>query len=412
LHRPGHLRSGLQGGRNIELGLPEGSVQGMSRPYSFRVLAESTGCKARVGKIATAHGEIHTPAFMPVGTQASVKTLTVEELRQCQVQIVLGNAYHLYLRPGLDVLERAGGLQKFMAWDGPMLTDSGGFQVYSLAALRDVTDDSITFQSHIDGSRHTFTPERSIQMQRSIGADIIMALDLCLPYGAEPDRLQRAHEITLKWAARCQDEWTGQDSPYGYPQALFAIAQGGTDSELRTEACHALAGMDFPGYAIGGLAVGEPGEAMSQVVDVCTDALPKNKPRYLMGVGTPEDLLGAIERGVDMFDCVLPTRNGRNATLFTFRGRVSLKAAHYKDDPRPIEEGCPCYACRTYSRRYLRHLYRAGEILALRMGTLHNMTMYHRLMSAARDKIQAGEFPAWKKQMMMQLSRENGDNKI
>lgn len=382
----------------------------MSSSCGFRVLAESTDCKARVGKITTAHGEIYTPAFMPVGTQASVKTLTVEELRQCQVQIVLGNAYHLYLRPGLEILEKSGGLHKFMAWDGPILTDSGGFQVYSLAALSDITDDSITFQSHIDGSRHTFTPERAIQIQRSIGADIIMALDLCLPYGAEPERIRRAHEITLKWARRCREEWAGQDSPYGHPQALFAIAQGGIDPELRTEACNALAGMDFPGYAIGGLAVGEPADDMFRIVNVCTDALPLNHPRYLMGVGTPEDLLEAIERGVDMFDCVLPTRNGRNATLFTFQGRLTLKAAHYKDDPEPIEEGCPCYACRTYSRRYLRHLYHAGEILALRMGTLHNMTMYHRLMSVARDKIQSGEFATWKAQMMQQLSRENFNN--
>jgi queuine tRNA-ribosyltransferase len=385
-------------------------MQQTNQSFNYRVVSKSPGCKARAGQITTAHGEILTPAYMPVGTQASVKTLTVADLRESKVQIVLGNAYHLYLRPGLDILEDAGGLQKFMAWDGPILTDSGGFQVYSLAALSDITDDSITFQSHIDGSRHTFTPERAVQIQRTIGADVMMVLDLCLPYGANPERLRRAHEVTLAWAKRCQDEWAGQDSPYGYPQALFAIAQGGIDPELRVRACETLVKLDFPGYAIGGLAVGEPLEEMFRVVDICMDILPVDRPRYLMGVGTPEDLLEAIERGVDLFDCVLPTRNGRNATLFTFKGRVTLKAAHYKDDPEPIEEGCPCYACRTYSRRYLRHLYRAGEILALRMGTLHNITMYHRLMAIARDKIQAGEFIPWKNRMMQQLSQENSND--
>jgi queuine tRNA-ribosyltransferase len=373
--------------------------------FGFQVSAESLDCKARVGKIVTDHGEIQTPAFMPVGTQASVKTLTTQELLDTQSQIILGNAYHLYLRPGLDVLEKAGGLHKFMAWERPILTDSGGFQVYSLAALSDITDDSITFQSHIDGSRHTFTPETAIQIQRTIGADIMMALDLCLPFGAEPDRLQRAHEITLKWAKRCREEWEKGENPYGYSQALFAIAQGGIDTKLRQQACRELSALDFPGYAIGGLAVGETTEEMFRVVDICTDELPKDKPRYLMGVGTPEDLLEAIEQGIDLFDCVLPTRNGRNATLFTFQGRVTLKAAIYKDDSGPIEEGCPCYACRTYSRRYLRHLYQAGEYLALRMGTLHNITMYHRLMQEARKAIKEGGFKAWKDDMLRNLSQ-------
>ena len=380
--------------------------------FGFNLVHRSPDSKARAGRITTAHGEIETPAFMPVGTQASVKTLTIDELQAANVQIVLGNAYHLYLRPGLDVLETAGGLHKFMAWNGPMLTDSGGFQVYSLAALSDITDESITFQSHIDGSRHTFTPERAIQVQRAIGADIMMVLDLCLPFGAEPDRLRNAHEVTIEWAKRCREEWENQDNPYGYPQALFAIAQGGVDPDLRVRACRELVKLDFPGYAIGGLAVGEPTEDMFRIADVCTDVLPEKKPRYLMGVGTPEDLLEAIQRGVDMFDCVLPTRNGRNATLFTFNGRVTLKAAHYKEDPNPIEEGCPCYACRTYSRRYLRHLYRAGEILALRMGTLHNITMYHRLMAQARNAIQKNEFLEWKAIIMQQLSSESDDKII
>jgi queuine tRNA-ribosyltransferase len=377
--------------------------------FSFCLVDRLSDCKARVGRITTAHGDIETPAFMPVGTQASVKTLTVDDLRKAGVQIVLGNAYHLYLRPGLEVLENAGGLQAFMAWGGPMLTDSGGFQVYSLAALSNINNDSITFQSHIDGSRHTFTPERAIEIQRIIGADIMMALDLCLPYGAETERLRHAHEVTIEWAKRCREEWGKQHNHYGYPQVLFAIAQGGIDSELRIQACEQLTKLDFPGYAIGGLAVGEPSEEMFRIADICTDVLPEDRPRYLMGVGTPEDLLEAIERGVDMFDCVLPTRNGRNATLFTFQGRVTLKAAHYKDDPRPIEEGCPCYACQTYSRRYLRHLYRAGEILAMRMGTLHNITMYHRLLDRARQAIRDGTFQTWKAKIIQQLSMERNN---
>ncbi len=379
--------------------------------FQFRLLSKDKDNKARTGTITTAHGDIDTPVFMPVGTQASVKTLTTVDLLDTQSQIILGNAYHLYLRPGLDVLEHAGGLHKFMSWDGPILTDSGGFQVYSLAALRDITDDSVTFQSHVDGSRHTFTPEKAIDIQRAIGADIMMVLDLCLPHGAEPERLRHAHEVTLEWAKRCQDRWANQDSLYGNSQTLFAIAQGGIDFDLRRQACADLMQLDFPGYAIGGLAVGESAEQMFEVVDACTDVLPVDRPRYLMGVGTPEDLLECIDRGIDMFDCVLPTRNGRNATLFTFQGRVTLKSAKYGNDPEPIEERCPCYACRTYSRRYLRHLYRAGEILAMRMGTLHNITFYHRLMARARQAIQEGKYPDWKADMLLRLSKENQDTR-
>jgi queuine tRNA-ribosyltransferase len=375
--------------------------------FNFQVTASALDSKARVGRAGTFHGDFETPAFMPVGTQASVKTVTTEELQRISAQIILSNAYHLYLRPGLGVLERAGGLHEFMAWDRPILTDSGGFQVYSLAALSDISDDSITFQSHIDGSRHTFTPEKAVEIQRTIGADIMMVLDLCMPFGAENDRLRRAHTITLKWAKRCLEAWGNRNSPYGYPQALFAIAQGGVDLDLRREACEELVELGFSGYAIGGLAVGEPIEEMLEVADFCTDVLPIDKPRYLMGVGTPEDLLEAIERGIDMFDCVLPTRNGRNATLFTFQGRVTLKGAAYMDDSGPIEEGCPCYACQTYSRRYLRHLYRAGEILALRMGTLHNLTFYHRLLAMARDAIRDGRFGSWKAEMTERLFVED-----
>jgi queuine tRNA-ribosyltransferase len=378
--------------------------------FSFRLLSQDKDSKARTGIIGTAHGDIQTPVFMPVGTQASVKTLTTEDLLEAQSQIILGNAYHLYLRPGLDILNRAGGIHKFMSWDGPVLTDSGGFQVYSLAALRDITDDSVTFQSHVDGSRHTFTPDKAVEIQRTIGSDIMMVLDLCLPYGAEPERLRHAHEVTLEWAKRSLDTWSNKESPYGYPQALFAIAQGGIDFDIRKQACAELGKLDFPGYAIGGLAVGESAQQMFEVVDVCTDVLPVDRPRYLMGVGTPENLLECIDLGIDMFDCVLPTRNGRNATLFTFQGRVTLKSANYSDDPEPIEDGCPCYVCRTYSRRYLRHLYRAGEILAMRMGTLHNITFYHRLMARARLAIQDGVYSRWKADMLIQLSREDQEN--
>ena len=255
-------------------------------------------------------------------------------------------------------------------------------------------------------------PERCPSCNAELPQGARSCLSCGYQLGAEPDRLRNAHEVTIEWAKRCREEWENQDNPYGYPQALFAIAQGGVDPDLRVRACRELVKLDFPGYAIGGLAVGEPTEDMFRIADVCTDVLPEEKPRYLMGVGTPEDLLEAIERGVDLFDCVLPTRNGRNATLFTFNGRVTLKAAHYKDDPNPIEEGCPCYACRTYSRRYLRHLYRAGEILALRMGTLHNITMYHRLMTQARNAIQKNEFLEWKAIIMQQLSSENDDKII
>ncbi len=363
--------------------------------FSFQVLSQDTNGRARCGKMTTAHGEILTPVFMPVGTQGTVKTLSRDELSEVGSQIILGNTYHLYLRPGEELLRQAGGLHGFAAWPKPILTDSGGYQVFSLSALRQIHDNGVRFQSHIDGSRHEFTPESVIHTQRALGSDFMMVLDECAPYPSERDYVEKSIRLTTAWAKRCWHAWQNSEGWYGHEQTLFAITQGGTYADLRQRSTEELLQLEFPGYAIGGLAVGEPKPAMLDMLELSTALLPQHKPRYLMGVGKPEDLVQAVNLGVDMFDCVIPTRNGRKGQVFTMNGPLNLRNARFKDDFTPIEAVCDCYACRTYSRAYLRHLFYAQEILAMRMASLHNIRFYHRLMASMREAIQRGEFTEW-----------------
>jgi queuine tRNA-ribosyltransferase len=343
--------------------------------------------------MTTPHGDIQTPAFAPVGTQATVKALDPRDLREVGAELILGNTYHLYLRPGTELVEEMGGLHRFMGWDGPILTDSGGFQVFSLADRRHISDDGVVFSSHIDGSKHLFTPEMVIGVQEQLGADIIMVLDEC----AEPDdraTAERALSRTHAWARRCQAAQTRSD------QALFGIVQGGVFADLRQESANFLAGLDFPGYAVGGLSVGEPKEQMHAMLDITTPLLPENKPRYLMGVGAPEDLVQGIARGIDLFDCVLPTRLARNAALFTRQGRINIRNARFAQDPEPVELGCQCYTCRHFSRAYLRHLFKAGEMLGHRLASIHNVHFSLQLMRDARASIESGQFSTFKRDFL------------
>ena len=363
--------------------------------FSYKVLCQDPATRARCGKLTTAHGDILTPVFMPVGTQGTVKTLSRDELIDVKSQIILGNTYHLYLRPGNELMKRAGGLHQFASWPAPMLTDSGGYQVFSLSSLRKIHDNGVRFQSHLDGSYHEFTPENVIETQRVLGSDIMMVLDECPPYPADKDYTQNSSELTTKWAKRCLDAWKNSKPLYGHTQTLFAITQGGTYPDLRQKSCEELVELDFPGYAVGGLAVGEPKPKMSEMVEIATGILPQEKPRYLMGVGKPEDLVHAVSLGIDMFDCVIPTRNGRRGQVFTEHGPVNLTNARFADDFNPIEEDCSCYACQNYTRAYLRHLFRANEILGMRMASLHNICFYHRVMFAMREAIQNEKFSHW-----------------
>lgn len=365
--------------------------------FSFHVLSQDPNTRARCGKITTAHGEILTPVFMPVGTQGTVKTLSPQELEDVGSQIILGNTYHLYLRPGEALLQQAGGLHKFANWRKPILTDSGGFQVFSLAELRKIHENGVKFQSHIDGSYHEFTPESVVRTQRCLGSDIMMVLDECPPYPSERSYVEKSTQLTSRWAERCFQAWQNSPPLYGHSQALFAIVQGSTFVDQRRLSCEQLLTFDFPGYALGGLAVGEPKSAMGEMIEVCNELLPENKPRYLMGVGKPEDLVEAVSRGVDMFDCVIPTRNGRKGQVFTANGPINLTNLIFREDFRPIAEDCDCYACRTFTRAYLRHLFHAEEILALRLGSLHNLRFYHKLMESMRSAIAAGGFLQWQK---------------
>ncbi len=334
---------------------------------------------------------------MPVGTQASVKSLSPHELIDTGSEIILGNTYHLYLRPGMEILRRAGGLHKFANWPRPMLTDSGGYQVFSLAGLRKIHDGGVRFQSHIDGSYHEFTPEKVMEMQRLIGADIIMAFDECPPHDADEKYVARSNAITVKWAQRCKAAWTANQQEYGYGQVLFGIAQGGTFEALRRQSTEQLIELDLPGYAIGGLSVGEPAPAMYEMTAVSTEILPAEKPRYLMGVGKPENLVEAVNLGVDMFDCVMPTRNGRKGQAFTWQGTLNLKNAQFKDDFTPIDEACRCYTCCNFSRAYIRHLLHANELLVMRLVSLHNIQFYQNLMAAMRSAIAENRFTQWRK---------------
>ena len=370
----------------------------MTEGFAFAV--QATDGEARTGRLVTPHGEIDTPVFMPVGTRAAVKAVDPDEVWSTGARIVLANTYHLLLRPGPEIVSRAGGVARFMAWPGPTLTDSGGFQAFSLGARVKITDEGVTFSSHLDGRRILLTPEEAARVQGLIGADIAMVLDECPPGTAERARIERAVARTTGWAKRA----LATPRPPG--QALFGIVQGGTHVDLRLDHAAALAALPFDGLAIGGLSVGEPIPAMYEVLAALGPRLPKDRPRYLMGVGTPADLLTAIGHGVDMFDCVMPTRNARNGQAFVTGGRINIKQARYAEDPRPLEDGCPCPACRRFARRYLRHLFIAGEQLCGRLLTVHNLTHYARLTAGARAAIAEGRFAAFARQWL--TPREEG----
>lgn len=372
----------------------------------FTLQATNPSSKARAGRIVTDHGVIETPIFMPVGTQGSVKGVHIPELRsQVHAQIILGNTYHLYLRPGIEILNRAGGLHKFNGWDGPILTDSGGFQVFSLSHNRKLTEEGAHFRSHIDGSRHLFTPENVVDIQRNIGADIMMALDECPPGASDYKYARRSLDLTLKWMDRGWRHYNETEGLYGYHQTWFPIVQGCTYEDLRRESAERVAALGAEGNAIGGLAVGEPTEVMYDMIEVVNEILPQDRPRYLMGVGTPVNILEAIDRGVDMMDCVMPTRNGRNGMLFTPEGTMNMRNRKWADDFRPIWEDGPTDVDRIYSRAYLRHLFIAEEILAMQIASIHNLAFYLWLVGEARRHIFAGDFHAWKEEMVPRLSR-------
>lgn len=357
--------------------------------FDFKLLKKDG--RARLGRVATPHGEYATPAFMPVGTRATVKALTPEELVGMGAEIILANTYHLFLRPGHEVIRELGGLHRFMHWNRPILTDSGGFQVFSLAKLRKIDERGVFFASHLDGARHLLTPEKAIEVQEALGSDIIMPLDECTPYPAERDYVVESMNLTHRWARRCKE---ARKDP---AQALFGIVQGGMYKDLRKESAGAIVDIGFDGYAIGGLSVGEEKEVMYEMVEATAPFLPEDRPRYLMGVGTPEDLVHCVDQGIDMFDCVMPTRNARNGTLFTSRGKLGIKNARFEKDPAPLDEDCGCYTCMNYSRAYLRHLFMAGEILASRLNTVHNVHYYLDLMARMRGAIGAGRFDGFKK---------------
>jgi queuine tRNA-ribosyltransferase len=372
---------------------------------TFELQHTDNASEARAGLITTDHGKIETPIFMPVGTVGSVKGVHFSELRQqVGAQIILGNTYHLYLRPGLDILHKAGGLHKFISWDRPMLTDSGGFQVFSLAGIRKLTEEGCMFTSHIDGSRHFFTPENVMDTERTIGADIIMALDECPPGKSDYEYARKSLSMTQRWLDRCIKRFNETEPQYGYQQSLFPIVQGCTYKDLRTEAAKYVADKGADGNAIGGLAVGEPTEVMYEMIEVVNEILPKDKPRYLMGVGTPQNILEAIERGVDMFDCVMPTRNGRNAMLFTYQGTMNMRNQKWEDDFSPIDpDGCDID--RIHSKAYLHHLFKAQELLAMQIASIHNLAFYLRLVTDARQHIEQGDFVSWKRSVIDDLGR-------
>ncbi len=373
---------------------------------TFKLENTDTQSKARAGIITTDHGEILTPIFMPVGTAGSVKAVTQQQLKhEVNAQIILGNTYHLYLRPGIDVLEAAGGLHKFNGWQGPILTDSGGYQVFSLAANRKIKEEGALFQSHIDGSRHLFSPEKVIDIQRSIGADIIMAFDECPPYPSEYAYAKKSMGLTHRWLDRCFSRMAETPDKYGYTQNLFPIVQGSTFEDLRKESCEYISSKEAAGNAIGGLSVGEPAEMMYAFTALCAENLPENKPRYLMGVGTPWNILECIALGIDMFDCVMPTRNGRNGMLFTTKGVINIKNKKWATDFSAVDEGLPCETSRYYSKAYLRHLFVAGEILGLQIASIQNLSFYLWLVGEARKHILAGDFTSWKTEMVAILSQ-------
>ena len=356
----------------------------------FQELCRASDSGARRGRLLLAHGSVETPCFMPVGTQASVKALSPDDLLSCGAQIILGNTYHLYLRPGHELIGELGGLHKFMGWNGPILTDSGGFQIYSLAQMCRIQEEGAEFRSHIDGSLHRLTPELVVEIQEALGSDIMMPLDVCIPYGASYDEAVNALERTTRWAIRCKNAHKRREL------ALFAIIQGGMFPELRRRSAQELLALGMDGYAIGGLSVGEPKDVMLQILGEVRPVIPRCYPVYLMGVGTPEDLVDAVDLGVDMFDCVMPTRNARNGKIFTSFGHIVIKNAQYARDNRPIDEECNCYTCRNFSRAYLRHLFMANELLVYRLLSIHNIYYYQSLMKSMRDAIEADEFQSFK----------------
>ncbi len=372
----------------------------------FTLQHSDSQSKARAGLLETAHGVIETPIFMPVGTAGTVKAVHQRELKNdIQAQIILGNTYHLYLRPGTSVLEKVGGLHKFMNWDGPILTDSGGFQVFSLSGIRKIKEEGVQFSSHIDGSKHLFTPERAMDIQRSIGGDIIMAFDECTPYPCEYSLAKKSMELTHRWLTRCCDHFDNTNSLYGYEQNLFPIVQGSTYKDLRKQSAEFIASKERAGNAIGGLSVGEPAEMMYEITDQITDILPKDKPRYLMGVGTPANLIECIALGVDMFDCVMPTRNARNGMLFTKQGIINIRNEKWKDDFSPIETDGETYVDTCYSKAYLRHLNSNNEMLGAQIASIHNLGFYLWLVKEARRRIIDGTFAEWKPIIIENVTR-------
>ncbi len=367
---------------------------------TLKILHEDARTKARTGVLKTAHGELRTPVFMPVGTQATVKTISNQELLDAGAQIILSNTYHLYLRPGEKLIGEAGGLHQFMSWKKPILTDSGGFQIFSLAKLNKIKKEGVEFQSHIDGSKHFLSPEDVVRIQTTFGSDILMPLDECLKHPSERGEAEKSLVLTTEWAVKSKKAWlkTQEGKDPSKKSILFGIVQGGTYPDLRKQAARDLIDIDFPGYSIGGLSVGEPNELMYEILDATLPELPREKPRYLMGVGLPLDLFEAVSQGVDMFDCVVPTRNGRNATVFTRHGKLLMRGASYTRDFRPIEEGCPCYTCRTYTRAYIRHLFNSEEYLAGRLASLHNLTFFIQLLESMRRAIEEDRFSEFRQE--------------
>lgn len=372
----------------------------------FKLIKLCSSTQARLAELGTRHGIVPTPTFIPVASQGTVKTLTPQEIKDIGVTIILGNTYHLYLRPGIDIIEKLGGLHSYMGWEGPILTDSGGYQVFSLARLCHITDEGVLFRSHIDGSEHLFTPELAIEFQEKLGADIIMPLDECLPHTNNMSQIYEAMERTHRWAERCYKHHQCQD------QLLFAIVQGGTSVHLRQQSAVTLASLDFPGYAIGGLSLGEPKELTWSVVDATTPFLPEGKPHYLMGVGSPEDIIEGVSRGIDLFDSALPTRVARNGALFTLEGRQNIRKPIYKTKDAPIDIDCECYTCRNFSAAYLHHLFKCEELLAYRLATIHNLQFVARLMQGIRDAIQHDTFPAFKKAFLSRYQVTNEEVRL
>ncbi|MBM7855121.1 queuine tRNA-ribosyltransferase [Desulfohalotomaculum tongense] len=372
----------------------------MKSPVRFEIIKQDTRTRARLGRLYTPHGEVETPIFMPVGTRATVKTMTPDEVREVGGRLVLSNTYHLYLRPGHHLVQQAGGLHRFMNWNGPILTDSGGFQVFSLGELRKITEEGVEFRSHIDGSKHIFTPEKVMEIEMALGADIAMVFDECAPYPCDYSYAKKSLELTTRWAKRCQKAHHKED------QALFGIIQGSVYKDLREQSAKELIEMDFPGYGIGGLSVGEPKPLMYEMLEYTIPLIPVEKPRYLMGVGSPDCLIEGVMRGVDMFDCVLPTRTARTGTVFTQYGKLNIRNARYARDFRPIDEDCGCYVCRNYTRAYIRHLLKAGEVLGIRLTTWHNLYFILGLMEKIREAIRNDRLPEFRNRFFDQYQEK------